>query len=48
MGTRSGYGTYNIAAAWKFAPNVSVIAGYDDYINENFVDTATLQVDIDF
>jgi hypothetical protein len=47
MGTKSAYGAYNIGVAWKFAPNVAVIAGYDLYLNENLVDTATLQVDID-
>lgn len=48
MGTKSVYGTFNVGAAWKFAPNVSVIAGYDIFNNRDFVDTATLQVDIDF
>jgi hypothetical protein len=47
MGTKSAYGTYNVGLSWKFAPNVSVVAGYDIYLNENLIDTATLQVDID-
>jgi hypothetical protein len=47
MGTKSAYGTYNVAFAWKVAPNVAVLAGYDAYANENLTDTATLQVDID-
>jgi hypothetical protein len=48
MGTNSAYGTFNVGAAWKFAPNVGVLAGYDFYNEPDFVDTATLQVDIDF
>jgi hypothetical protein len=48
MGTKSTYGTFNVGAAWKFAPNVGVIVGYDLFNDENFIDTATLQVDIDF
>jgi hypothetical protein len=48
MGTKSAYGTLNVAAAWKFAPNVSMIGGYDIYNDDAFVNTATIQVDIDF
>jgi len=48
MGTESVYGTLNIGAAWKFAPNVAIIAGYDLYNNKDIIDTGTLQFDIDF
>jgi hypothetical protein len=48
MGTKSVYGTLNVGASWKFASNVALLAGYDLYNNSNLVDTATLQVDIDF
>jgi hypothetical protein len=48
MGSKSAYGTLNFGAAWKFAPNVSMIAGYDIYNDDAFLNTATIQVDIDF
>ena len=44
----SAYGTMNIGAAWKFADNVAVLAGYDAFTNSDLPDTFTLQVDIDF
>ena len=47
MGTKSVYGSVNIGASWKFAPNVSILGGYDIYNNSSLVNTATLQVDID-
>jgi len=47
MGTKSVYGSFNVGAAWKFAPNVSIIGGYDIFNNPSLVDMATLQVDID-
>lgn len=48
MGTESAYGTTNIGAAWKFAPNVALLAGYDIFNNDNIPATATVQFDIDF
>jgi hypothetical protein len=48
MGTESVYGTMNIGGAWKFAPNVALLAGYDIYNNDNLPATGTLQFDIDF
>jgi hypothetical protein len=50
MGTNSAYGTLNFGAAWKFADNVAVLAGYDIYNEKdlNLPNTFTLQVDIDF
>lgn len=48
MGTESAYGTMNIGAAWKFAPNVALLAGYDIYNNDNIPGTGTVQFDIDF
>ena len=47
LGTESGYGTMNIGAAWKFADNIALLAGYDIFNNSDLVDTATLQLDID-
>ena len=48
QGTESGYGALNVGFAWKFAPNVGVIFGYDFYNNDAFDPTGTIQVDIDF
>ena len=48
MGTKCAYGTFNIGGSWKFAQNVGVLLGYDFYNNPKFIDTATVQVDIDF
>jgi hypothetical protein len=47
QGTESAYGTLNFGFSWKFAPNVSMIYGYDGFNNRNLPPTATLQVDID-
>jgi hypothetical protein len=47
MGTKSGYGSFNVGASWKFAPNVAVLGGYEVYNNSLIDDTVTLQVDID-
>jgi hypothetical protein len=48
MGSHSGYGTWNVGGAWKFAPNVGVILGYDMFNNSQLPNVATVQVDIDF
>ena len=48
MGTESVYGTVNVGAAWKFAPNVALLAGYDHFNNADYPAVATVQVDIDF
>jgi hypothetical protein len=51
MGGESSFGTLSYGAAWKFAPNVSVILGYVDQNNDKLsgvTDTFTMQVDIDF
>lgn len=47
MGGESLYGTLNLGLSWKFADNVSVLGGYDFFNNDDLVDTATVQVDID-
>lgn len=47
QGGDNSYGALSYGAAWKFAPNVSVIFGYDDWNNDNYKPTYTLQVDID-
>jgi hypothetical protein len=48
MGGENAYGATSFGAAWLFAPNVGVIAGYDIYTNDAIKPTATLQVDINF
>jgi hypothetical protein len=48
MGTESIYGTFNVGASWKFAPNVALLAGYDVFNDDGLPGTATVQVDIDF
>jgi hypothetical protein len=47
MGSKSCYGCCNIGASWKVADNVSVLGGYEIFNNDDLVNTATLQVDID-
>lgn len=47
MGTESTYGTLNVGASWKCAENVFLLVGYDKFHNDELVDTATVQVDID-
>lgn len=47
QGTDSAYGALNFGIAWKFAPNVGVIAAYDIYNNNDYEPTVTFQVDID-
>lgn len=47
QGGKNGFGALNYGFSWKFAPNVSVIFGYDDYNNPDLVDTFTVQMDID-
>jgi hypothetical protein len=47
MGGENSYGALSYAFAWKFAPNVGVIFGMDDYNNDNYKPTYTIQVDID-
>ncbi len=48
QGGRNSYGALSFGVAWKFAPNVSVIFGYDIYNESRYKPTATLQLDIDF
>jgi len=47
QGGENSYGALSYGAAWKFAPNVGVIFGMDDWNNSNFKPTYTVQVDID-
>jgi hypothetical protein len=47
QGSENGYGATSFGLAWKFAPNVGVIVGYDIFTNDNLEPTATFQVDID-
>ena len=45
----SGYGAFSFGAAWYFAPNASVIAGYDIYNDKDAIKpTATIQFDFNF
>ena len=48
QGGKNGYGALSAAFAWKFAPNVGVIFGYDIYNESFYKPTATIQLDIDF
>jgi hypothetical protein len=43
----NSYGALSYGVAWKFAPNVGVILGMDDWNNDNYKPTYTIQVDID-
>jgi hypothetical protein len=47
MGTKSGYGSFNVGASWKFASNVAVLGGFEVFNNKFIDNTATIQVDID-
>jgi hypothetical protein len=44
----SAFGALTPGVAYTFAPNTSVIFGYDFYNNNDFDDTITVQVDINF
>ncbi len=48
QGGKNSYGALSFGAAWKFAPNVGVILGYDIYNESFYKPTATIQLDIDF
>jgi hypothetical protein len=47
MGGGSAYGTLNFGTSWKCAANVFLLVGYDRYNNDDLVETATVQIDID-
>ncbi|MEK6673826.1 MAG: hypothetical protein AABY42_10195 [Nitrospirota bacterium] len=47
QGGKNGYGALSFGVSWKFAPNVSVIFGYDIYNESTYKPTATIQLDID-
>lgn len=47
VGTESAYGTLNVGASWKCSDNVALLVGYDGFNNDELVDTATVQIDID-
>ena len=50
MGGKSSVGSFNAGVAWSFAPNVSVIVGYDRWLDQNVTLTGkqsiTVQLDI--
>ncbi|MDD2773108.1 MAG: hypothetical protein PHP45_05365 [Elusimicrobiales bacterium] len=50
QGGQSALGAFSFGAAWAFAPNTSVIFGYDIYNNPSVAgrNTFTVQVDINF
>jgi len=48
QGGKNSYGGLSFGVAWKFAPNLSVIFGYDIYNESSYKPTATIQLDIDF
>jgi hypothetical protein len=43
----NAYGSFNFGGAWYFAPNASILLGYDIYNNPAFDKTITIQVDLD-
>jgi len=47
MGTESGYGSWSWGGAWKFTPDVGLVAGYTRYNRDGLAGTLTLQLDID-
>lgn len=48
QGGDSALGALSFGVSWAFADNVSVIAGYDIYNNEDLNNTFTTQLDINF
>lgn len=48
QGGENSYGALSFAFSWKFAPNVSIIFGYDIYNESTYKPTATIQLDVDF
>lgn len=50
QGGNSSLGALSFGASWAFAPNTSVIFGYDSYNNAKVAgaDTVTVQLDINF
>lgn len=44
----SSLGAFNLGVAYKFAPNVGVLLGYDRYNASGLDNTVTTQLDIDF
>lgn len=48
QGGKNGYGATTFGVAWKFAPNVGLILGYDIYNESTYEPTATIQLDVDF
>ena len=50
QGGNSSMGALSLGASWAFAPNTSVIFGYDIYNNNKVAgaDTYTVQLDINF
>lgn len=50
QGSDSALGALSFGAAWIFAPNISLLVGYDHYLNQDVAgkDTFTVQVDISF
>lgn len=48
QGSKSAYGAWNLGAAYKLAPNSSILFGYTIYNNRDLAGTYTVQLDIDF
>lgn len=47
QGGDSALGAFNLGVSYKFAPNASVIVGYDWYNSSDIKDTFNVQVDVD-
>lgn len=48
QGGKSALGALNFGVAYSFAPNASILLGYDIYNNDSYKDTFTVQLDINF
>lgn len=50
MGAQNAYGALSFGLAWRFAPQISAIVGYDIYNNTEVAgeNTVTVQLDVDF
>lgn len=48
QGGKNTYGALSFGMAWKFAPEIGMIFGYDVYNESFYKPTATIQIDIDY
>lgn len=48
QGGKSSLGALSVGAAYNFTPNVSLLVGYSFYNNQDYKNTITTQIDINF